>query len=180
MPPKKNKKAAAEAHLDFVTEADNEVSQKAVKVKNSEEIEMMAVKFIVLDPLHPFHRLNGGVLIKGTKVTFYHEMDEEIQIIDGCISHDKSFKVPKQKATKYLKDSKAELKQVAVDQTLSSISTQLAYLNENLSKSNEENQKLKSLLLENLSPPASRCTSPSVKRKNSNEIVEIETEEKAK
>ena len=59
MPPKKNKKAAAEAHVDFVTEADNEVSQKAVKVKNSEEIEMMAVKFIVLDPLHPFHRLNG-------------------------------------------------------------------------------------------------------------------------
>ncbi|CAF1098063.1 unnamed protein product [Brachionus calyciflorus] len=113
--------------------------------------------------------------MRSVTVNFIHGMDNQMLMIQGEIAHDKIFKVPKTKGTKFLKDSQIETKSSAPDQPMVSISNQLTSLNAILLKNNEDNKELRSLLQEYLSPNNSRCNSPSISRKttiNNNEIEE--------
>ncbi|RMZ93610.1 hypothetical protein BpHYR1_028298 [Brachionus plicatilis] len=187
MPPKKKKQ-----QHETVSET---------QIKKDDDIEMIAVKYHVIEPNHPFSEINGVTgsvaiqkilddieredLLKGTMVNFIHEMDEHVLMIQGEIMHEKIFRINLRdlfgvldtikfsdfenlnfKGIKYLKDSAKEMKTVGIDMSMNAISTQLATLNSNLLKSNEENRELRSLLLEQLSPNSSRCTSPSFPRKS--------------
>ncbi|RNA31525.1 hypothetical protein BpHYR1_041490 [Brachionus plicatilis] len=78
-------------------EVNVESNQKTQKSKN-DDIEMMAIKFVVQDRLHPFHKLNGVTTsIDISKVL--NEIPRE-KLTKGTIFHEKSFRVPKLKAVK--------------------------------------------------------------------------------
>ncbi|CAF0852021.1 unnamed protein product [Brachionus calyciflorus] len=118
---------------------------------------MMAIKFQVTDILHPFHKLNG---------------------ISGSIDISKILDdLPREEGAKYFKESKNDIKQIANEQSLAAIATQLNALNNNITKSNEDNQSLRSMLIEHLSPSSSRYSSPSTTRKVRNNVMEISDDE---
>ena len=60
MPPKKIKNKSTEQNFEAVPESESiEGNLRTNKTKISDEIEMMAIKYLVSDVLHPFHKLNG-------------------------------------------------------------------------------------------------------------------------
>ncbi|CAF1046947.1 unnamed protein product, partial [Brachionus calyciflorus] len=164
--------------------SENESPQKPLKIKKEEEVEMIAITYSIDNEKHPFYHLNGipaGLelskiidgplkekLKKGDCVSFVHEIDNNHLIINGIISNEKTYKIPKVKVTKFLKETRNEIKPPSFESALFSISTQLTNLNNNLSKSSEENKEFRRYLVDVLSPRTSAPSSPTTSRKHQN------------
>lgn len=58
MGPRSKKTKKASNKPDSGTESEPEVVQKS-KNKKDDEIEMIALKFLIVDSNHPFHKING-------------------------------------------------------------------------------------------------------------------------
>ncbi|RNA36807.1 hypothetical protein BpHYR1_030058 [Brachionus plicatilis] len=115
----------------------------------------------------------GFYLIKGTRISFLHEEEGKYVLVDAVISNDTIFKVPKKKATKFIKENNTDYKP-NLEKTLKEISTQLFQLNQKVNQPVNQNNSnqigVKSAQPETL-------ISPRLKRRAATpELIESEVE----
>ncbi|RNA24654.1 hypothetical protein BpHYR1_017821 [Brachionus plicatilis] len=77
-------------------------------------------------------------LIKGTRKSFLHEEEGKYVLVDAVITNDTIFKVPKKKATKFIKENNTDYKP-NLEKTLIEISTQLFQLNQKVNQPVNQN-----------------------------------------
>ncbi|RMZ94798.1 hypothetical protein BpHYR1_019802 [Brachionus plicatilis] len=144
------------------SDSDDQKQKTKKKVKKEELVEIISIAYDIPNPNHPFHHLHEKIssvdiskindkldkdeLLKDTKIEFLYSEENEHCIVNAIITNDTIFKVPKQKGTKFIKETNHDTKSSGLEHALKMANEQLLKLNESQTKLFQEIANIKAQL----------------------------------